>query len=139
MMRWVNSRRAISAVFSVLLLVIITCIAGIFLYNFVIGMLTNVTDSGSVEPFSLHIDNVNINDTCMTVYVGNSLKQEMFVAKVYINDVPRDILNSVGGRVLIAPSSTGIVYVKGPYVGGCSYNIKVIFNSGGSLLSIVRY
>jgi hypothetical protein len=139
MLRWFSGRRAISAVFSILLLVIITCIAGIFLYNFVIGTLTNVTDSGSFEPFSLHIDNVNINDTCMTIYLGNRLKQEISVVKVYINDVPRDILNSADGRVPIAPTSTGIVYLKGPYVAGCSYNIKVIFDSGCSLLSIVRY
>jgi len=139
MLRWFSGRRAISAVFSILLLVIITCIAGIFLYNFVIGTLTNATDSGSVDPFSLHIDNVNMNDTCMAIYVGNRLNHEISVAKVYINDMSRDILNSVEGRVLIAPSSTGIVYVKGPFVAGCSYNIKVIFNSGGSLLSIVRY
>jgi hypothetical protein len=139
MIRWDNSKRAVSAAFSVLLLVIITCIAGVFLYNFVIGTVTNVADSGSAEPFSLHIDNVNINQTCMTIYVGNGLKQEMSVAKVYINDVPRDILNSVGGKVLIAPSSTGVVYVKGPYVAGCSYNIKLIFDSGGSLFSIARY
>jgi hypothetical protein len=139
MLRWLNGRRALSSVFSILLLIIITCIAGIFLYNFVIGTLTKVADGGSAEPFSLNIDNVNMNDTCMSIYVGNRLKQEISVVKVYINDKPRDILNSVEGKVLIAPNSTGIVYVKGPFVVGCSYNIKVIFNSGGSLISIVRY
>ena len=139
MIRGGNSRRAISAVFSVLLLVIITFIAGVFLYNFVIGMLSNFVDSGSAEPFSLNIESVNVNDTCMIVYVGNRSKQEVFIVKAYINDVPHEILNATDKGTLIPHSSTGILHLQGPYVAGCLYNIKLVCDSGYSLISVARY
>ena len=80
-----SCRRAVSAVFSVLLLVIIVFVVGIFLYSFVSGMVGNLTDSSSNQLFSLRIENVVMNDTCMTIYVGNSLNDDVSATKVYVN------------------------------------------------------
>jgi hypothetical protein len=135
----VNSERAISAVLSVMLLVIILFILGIVLFNFVIGMFENLTERDSVQPFSLIIENVKINGTCMTIYVGNRLKHEVSVERVYINDEPRDIFNLLGNVISIPGNSTGVLYVKGSYVAGGLYNIKLVFNSGNSVVSVARY
>jgi predicted PurR-regulated permease PerM len=135
-----GSKRALSAVLSVLLLVIIVFVLGIVLFNFVIGMIGNIADSDSVQhPFSLLIENVNINNTCMTIYVGNRLNYEVSVETAYINDEQREIFGFLGNEALIPCNSTGILYVKGPFVGGGLYNIKLVFNSGNSVLSVARY
>lgn len=139
MLRTLKCKSAISAVFSVLLLVIITFAAGIVLYNFVIGMIEDITESESVQPISLYIENVNINETCMTIHVGNRLNNEVSVKTAYINDEPREILNLPRNDASIPPNATGILFLKGPYVAGGLYNIKLVFNSGYSLISVARY
>lgn len=133
-----KNQKAVSAVFSVLLLVIITFVAGILIYNFTMGMVGNLTTS-STTPFSLRIENVAINDTCMTIYVGNWLNQDVTVSKVYINNEPKEIFLSTDSGVIIPEASTGKVQVLGKYVVGCSYDIKLSFTSGTSLISYLRY
>ena len=136
----VSCRKAISAVFSILLIVIITFVAGILLYSFVSGMMENITDSSSSNQlFSLHIENVALNSTCMTIYVGNSLNDDVGVTKVYVNNEPHDLLFATDKGVIIPESSSGPVYVMGSYTPGGMYDIKVVFHSGQSLITIVRY
>jgi flagellin-like protein len=131
-----NNRKAISGVFSVLLLVIITFVVGIFLYSFTMGMFSNLTSSSSNSPFSLRIENVNINDTCMTIYIGNTLNHDVKVTRVYINNQPTQILSSTA---TILRESTGKVQILGTYAVGTAYDIKVILDSGNSLVTYARY
>jgi hypothetical protein len=138
MTRWDNSERAISAVFSVLLLIIITCVAAIFLYDFVINIVTNAADNASVDLFSVHIDNVSINNTCMTVYVGNRLNQAVHILKAYVNEVPSTILNTSDSGILIPSNSTGILYLNGSYTAGCQFDIKLVCDSGYAILTTTR-
>jgi flagellin-like protein len=136
----VSCRRAVSAVFSVLLMVIITFVAGIFLYNFVSGMIGEVTDSSSSNQlFSLRIENIAINNTCMTIHVGNALNHDVGVTKVYVNSEPRSLLFNTDDGVIIPQGSSGPVYVTGSYTAGGMYDIKIIFNSGQSLITVARY
>jgi flagellin-like protein len=134
MLKPANGKRAISAVLSVLLLIMIVFILGIVLFNFVIGLVGNITQSESTQPFSLLIENVNINNTCMTIHVGNRLTHE-----VSINDEPRGIINLSENGVSILADSTGTLYIEGPYIAGGLYNIKIVFNSGNSIISVTRY
>jgi flagellin-like protein len=139
MLKPANGKRAISAVLSVLLLIMIVFILGIVLFNFVIGLVGNITQSESTQPFSLLIENVNINNTCMTIHVGNRLTHEVSVERVYINDEPRGIINLSENGVSILADSTGTLYIEGPYIAGGLYNIKIVFNSGNSIISVTRY
>ena len=135
-----SCEKAVSIVFSVLLMVIVTFIAGIFLYSFVSGMMEDLTDSSSPNQlFSLRIENVALNDTCMTIYVGNWLNEDATVSKVYINNEPKEIFLSTINGAIIPKASTGAIKIGGKYVIGCSYDIKLIFTSGNSLISYVRY
>lgn len=122
-----------------MLLVIIVFVLGIVLFNFVIGMVGNVADSDSVKPFSLYIENVSINDTCMTIHVGNRLNHEVSVESAYINDERREFFCLLENADSIPSESTGILYVNGPFVSGGLYNVKLVFNYGGSVLSVARY
>jgi flagellin-like protein len=135
-----NCEKAVSAVFSVLLLVIITFVAGIFLYSFISGMMENMTDSSSPNQlFSLRIENIAVNDTCMTICVGNSCGEDVAISRVYINNEPKEICQCAGSGEIIPKFSAGAVQIVGTYTAGCSYDIKVIFTSGTSLISYIRY
>ena len=120
-------------------MVIITFVAGILLYSFVSGMMENITDSSSNQLFSLRVENVAINSTCMTIHVGNSLNNDVGVTRVYVNNEPHELLFSTDKGVIILEGSSGPVYVLGSYTPGGMYNIKIVFNSGQSLITIVRY
>jgi hypothetical protein len=130
--------KALSAVLSVLLMVIIIFALGIVLLNFVTSMIENFTKTDSTQPFSLYIENININETCMTIHIANRLNHEVSVEKAYINDKKRQILNP-NGTTQIPCNSTGILYVVGPYASAGLYNIKLVFNSGQSLLYVARF
>jgi len=133
-----KGEKAVSAVLSVLLMVIIVFILGIVLFNFVTGLIENFTETDSNQPFSLYVGNVNMNETCMTIHIGNRLNHEVSVEKAYINDELRQILNP-NGIAQIPCNCTGIIYIKGPYTPAGLYNIKLVFNSGQSLIYVARY
>lgn len=138
MVQRLGERRAVSAVLSVLLLVTIVFVVGIFFYNVIMGNLQGIMDSSSVEPFSLFIGNVAFNKTCMTLHVINSCGRDAVVEVVYVNDEPLEVY-CLGGEVIIPAEDSGSVYVWGSYTSGCLYEIKVVFSSGYSLYSMVRY
>lgn len=138
MVQRLGERRAVSAVLSVLLLVTIVFVVGIFFYNVIMGNLQGIMDSSSVEPFSLFIGNVAFNKTCMTLHVINSCGRDAVVEVVYVNDEPFEVY-CFGGEVIIPAEDSGSVYVWGSYTSGCLYEIKVVFSSGYSLYSMVRY
>ena len=139
-MSLVRCQRAVSAVFSVLLMVIIVFVAGIFLYNFVSGMMEKMTStSSSNQLFSLRIENVAINSTCMTIHIGNQLNYDVAATRVYINNEPHDLLFNTGDGVKIPKTASSPVYVTGSYTAGAMYDVKVVFDSGQSLITVVRY
>jgi hypothetical protein len=135
-MRVLDGQKAVSRALSVLLLVLITFGFGILLYNFVMGIVENATETS--QPFSSFIENVAINDTCMTVYIRNSRNRDVTIDRVYINKEPRDFL-PLNSKVIIAKNSTGKVYIPGSYNKGALYEVKIICGSGYGLLSIQRY
>jgi hypothetical protein len=138
MVQMFGERKAVSAVLSVLLLVVIVFVVGIFFYTGVMGNLQGIMESTSVEPFSLFIGNVAFNKTCMTVHVINSCGRDAVVKVVYVNDEPFEVY-CFGGEVIVPGEDSGSVYVLGSYTSGCLYEIKIVFSSGYSLYSMARY
>ena len=137
-MRIHQNNRAISAVMATLLMIIITCLAGGVLYYFGIEMIENITSSESTQPFSLCIDTVSFNSTCMKIYVRNGLDRDLGVIEVYINKRSYDIYISSSCFDAIPKGSIVPIHVLGSFSDGCMYNVKVVFDSGNSLLSVVR-
>lgn len=134
--KMLGERKAVSLVLSVMLLVIITVVVGIFFYVFVTGMLGNLMTPATSQPLSLRIDNVAINDTCMTVYIRNSGGQDASIETVYINSEPRAFLGIAGNEALIPQGSTGKIQIPGSYSSGSRYEIKVVFTSGYTLFTM---
>ena len=138
MVHMFGERKAVSAVLSVLLFVVIVFVVGIFLYTVVMSNLEAIMESTSVEPFSLFIGNVAFNRTCMTAHVINSCGRDAVVEVVYVNDEPFEVY-CFGGDVIVPGEASGSLYVLGSYTSGCLYEIKIVFSSGYSLYSMARY
>jgi hypothetical protein len=134
-----NGQKAVSQVLSVMLLVVITVAVGIIFYSFVTGMVGNLAKPASTEPFSLRIDNVVMNDTCITVYVRNALDQDVTIDTAYVNNEPHNILPLIDNKVTIPKNSTGKVYIMGSYTAGARYEIKIICTSGFTLYTMQSY
>jgi hypothetical protein len=121
-------------------MVIIIFVAGIFLYNFVSGMMENMTcASSSNQLFSLRIENVAVSSSCMTIHLGNQLDYDVAATRVYINNEPRSLFFDTGDGVKIHTASSSPVYVAGAYTAGAMYDVKVVFDSRQSLITLVRY
>ena len=138
MVQMFGERKAVSAVLSVLLFVVIIFVVGIFFYTVVMSNLEAIMESTSVEPFSLFIGNVAFNRTCMTLHVINSCGRYAVVEVVYVNDEPLEVY-CFGGEVIVPAEDSGSLYVWGSYTSGCLYEIKIVFSSGHSLYSMARY
>jgi FlaG/FlaF family flagellin (archaellin) len=133
-MRIHQDNRAISAVLATMLMIIITCLAGIVLYSFGIGMIEDITDSDSMKPFSLSIDAVSFNSTCMQIYVRNGLDRDISVKKLFINKKAYDVYTSSYCFDTIPEGATVPIHVLGSFSDGCMYNVKMNFDSGHSIL-----
>ena len=129
-----KKNRAISGIFGVLLLIILTCLVGLVFYAFGIGMIEDITGSDSMQPFSLCIDNISFNSTCMKIYVRNGLDRDLSVVQLFINDKLYEVYTSSSCFDTIPKGSTVPIHVLGIFSDGCMYNIKMIFDSGHSVI-----
>lgn len=129
-MLFIKNNKAISAIFATLLLIILTCLAGLVFYSFGIGMIEDITESETMQPFSLSIDTISYNNICMWIYVRNGLDRDLGVMELYINNKPYNAYNSEFCFDTIPQKSIMPIYVLGSFSSGCMYNIKIIFDSG---------
>jgi len=129
-----QDNRAITAVIATLLLIILTCLAGVVFYSFGIGMIEDITGSDSLQPFSLSIDTISFNSTCMQIYVRNGLDRNLGIVELYINKKAYDVYTSSSCFDTIPKGSTVPIHVLGSFSDGCMYNLKMIFDSGHSIL-----
>ncbi len=133
-MRFGQNKKAITAVMATLLMIIITCLAGAVLYYFGIEMIGNITSSESTQPFSLCIDAISFNSTSMQIYVRNGLDRDLGVVEVYINKKGYDVC-VLGSCVDSIPKETTVpIHILGSFSDGCMYNVKIVFDSGHSVL-----
>jgi len=129
-----QDNKAITAVLATLLMIIITCLAGAVLYYFGIEMIENITSSESTQPFSLCIDAISFNSTSMQIYVRNGLDRDLSVVEVYINKKAYDICVFGSCVDLIQKGDIVPIHVLGSFSDGCMYNVKMVFDSGHSIL-----
>lgn len=132
-----SDERAISAILSTLLFVIIILIAAILLSNLVNGEVENFIESSS-KPFKLFIGNVAFNKSCITIHVLNSGERDAIIDKVYINKDPR-AFNLLDYDLKIKANTGKEIYIFGSYTNGCRFEIKIIFESGYFLYTMEKY
>lgn len=122
-----KSRRGSTAVFGVLLLVLITFVSGILFYTFVMQNISFATNTFSNQMAALLVNSFSINATHIVAFLQNTGSTLVEVTSAYINGLITAIVN----MVKIAPNAIGAVVLAGSFIAGNMYSIKLgtIFNT----------
>jgi len=116
-----KSRRGSTAVFGVLLIVLITFVSGILFYTFVMQNISFATNTFSNQMAALLVNSVTMNSTHIVAFLKNTGLALVEITSAYINGLIAVIVN----LVKIAPNAIGAVILSGTFIAGNSYNIKL--------------
>lgn len=117
-----------------LLLTFVTAVtAGFFVYQFMFSLTEKMKTAFPTQ--SLQLEHVNINSTCITLSVRNFASANVQITGVYIDDKA----NSLTENVFVSPSGVGTIYLRGTYVEGETYALKITSSLGSPLLCHVKY
>ena len=116
-----KSRRGSSAVFGVLLLVLITFVSGILFYTFVMQNISFATNTFSNQMAALLVNSFSINATHIVAFLQNTGSKLIEITNAYVNGLITAIVNIVK----IAPNAVGAVILAGEFIAGNTYNVKV--------------
>jgi flagellin-like protein len=122
-----KSRRGSTAVFAVLLLVLITFVSGILFYTFVMQNISFATNTFSNQMAALLVNSFSINSTHIVAFLQNTGSALVEVTSAYVNGLITAIVN----LVKIAPNAVGAVILTGSFLAGNTYSVKLgnIFNT----------
>jgi hypothetical protein len=131
------NKKAISALTSTLLFIVLITMAAGLLYIFTSENIDNILDDVS-KTWKLRIGNVGFNQTCMRIHITNIGDKPGALEKVYINDELRAF--RIPDNDLVIPVDSGKeIYIFGTFNPGCKYKIKVAFESGYTITVTERY
>jgi len=122
-----RSRRASTAVFGVILLVLVTFVSGILFYTFVMDNVSFATDTFNTQMVGLLMKSFSINATHIVAFLQNTGSALVEVTTAYVNGLVTAIVN----LVKIAPEAIGSVILTGNFLPGNTYDVKLanIFNT----------
>lgn len=123
-----RSRRATTtAVFGVLLMILVTCVSGVLFYTFVMDNITFTTETLNTKIADLLLSSFSMNSTHIVAFLKNTGSQLIEVTSAYVNG----IITIVTNLVKIAPDAVGTVVVAGSFIAGQVYNVALgnIFNT----------
>lgn len=122
-----KSRRGSTAVFGVLLLVLITFVSGILFYTFVMQNVNFATETISTQMAALLLNSFTMNGTHLVAFLQNTGSALVEVTSAYVNGLIAAIVNVVK----IAPNAVGAVILVGEFLAGNMYDVKLgtIFNT----------
>ena len=122
-----KSRRGSTAVFAVLLLILITFVSGILYYTFVMQNISFATNTYNTQMVGLLVNSFAINSTHIVAFLQNSGAALVEITNAYVNGLIAAIVN----LVKIAPNAVGAVILTGSFLAGNTYSVKLgtIFNT----------
>ena len=122
-----RSRRASIAAFGVLLLVLVTFVSGILFYTFVMDNVTFAAETLNTQIAGLLLNSFTMNSTHIVAFLKNTGSQIIEVSTAYVNGLVAGVVN----LVKIAPTAIGAVILRGDFLSGNSYDLKLanIFNT----------
>ena len=122
-----KSRRGSTAVFAVLLLVLITFVSGILFYNFVMSNITFATNTYNTQMVALLVNSFTINATHIVAFLQNTGSALVEISTAYVNG----LITAVVNLAKIAPNAIGAVILTGNFLSGNTYSVKLanIFNT----------
>ena len=122
-----KSRRGSTALFAVLLLVLVTFTAGILFYNFVMQNINFATNTFNTQMVALLVNSFTINSTHIVAFLENTGSALVEITNAYVNGLITAIINIAK----IAPNAIGSVVLTGNFLAGNTYDVKLanIFNT----------
>ena len=122
-----KSRRGSTAVFGVLLLVLVTFTAGILYYTFVMQNISFATNTFNTQMVALLVNSFTINSTHIVAFLENTGSALVEITNAYVNGLITAIINIAK----IAPNAIGSVVLTGNFLAGNTYDVKLanIFNT----------
>lgn len=115
------SKKGSSLVLGTAMLVIVTLIAGLFFYNYVMGSVQVMTNNFNTQMSLLMLESVNINATHITAFIRNTGSVVVEILNAYVNNEIALLVQ----QVKIAAASIAPAYISGTYTKGSTYNIKL--------------
>jgi len=125
-----SRRGTTTAVFGVLLLVLVTLVSGVLFYTFVMDNVNFTTKALNNQIAGLLLKSFTINSTHIVAFLKNTGAQIVEVTSAYVNGLIATITN----LVKIAPNSFGSVVLSGNFQHGNTYDVKLatIFNTAAT-------
>jgi hypothetical protein len=114
-------------VFAVLLLVLVTFVSGILFYTFVMDNINFATETFNTQMVGLLLNSFTMNSTHIVAFLKNTGSALVEITTAYVNGLVTAIVN----LVKIAPNAIGSVILKGNFLSGNTYDIKLasVFNT----------
>ena len=116
-----KSRRGSTAVFGVLLLVIVTFVSGILFYTFVMDNVTFATETLNTQIAGLLLNSFTMNATHIVAFLKNTGAQLIEVSTAYVNG----LVTAIANLVKIAPNAVEAVILAGSFIAGNTYSVKL--------------
>jgi high-affinity Fe2+/Pb2+ permease len=116
-----KSRRGSTVVFGVLLLVLVTLVSGILFYTFVIDNINFATETLNTQIAGLLLSSFTMNSTHIVAFLKNTGSQIVEVTNAYVNG----LIPAIANIVKIAPNDIGAVILKGNFLHGNTYDVKL--------------
>jgi len=130
-----SSKKGSSIVLASLMMIIVTLIAGVFFYNFVMGNVQSMTNNVTTQLSILLLDSVKINSTHIIAFIRNTGSSIVNVVNAYVNNEIALLAN----EVRVSASSMAAALIKGEYTLGAVYRVKLAGVLGTLLTFEVKY
>ena len=115
------SKKGSSLVLGTVMLIVVTLIAGVFFYNYVMGSVQVMTNHFNTQMNLLMLETVNINATHIIAFIRNTGSVMVEVLSAYVNNEIAILIQ----QVKIAATSTAPAYIRGTYTKGSTYTVKL--------------
>jgi hypothetical protein len=116
-----RSRKGSTAVFAVLLLVLITFASGILFYNFVMSNISFATNTYNTQMVALLVKSFTINATHIVAFLQNTGAAMVEFTNAYVNG----LITALVMLVQIAPNAIGAAILQGDFLAGNTYTVKL--------------
>ena len=113
--------------FGMLLIVLVTFVFGILFYTFVMDNINFATETINTQMVGLLLNSFSINSTHIVAFLKNTGSALVEITSAYVNGLVTAIVN----LVKIAPKAIGSVILRGTFLPGNTYDVKLtnMFNT----------
>lgn len=127
MKAFIRSKKGTSKVLGTLVMIIVVFISGFFFYNFVTSNVNFSKNTFNTQMTNLLLNSFSANSTHIVAFIKNSANKAIEFTQAYTNNM---LAVLQGGKAIIESLSTGVAIIRGSFMEGSTYTVKLanIFN-----------